>query len=340
MELSTALNFICSIAIGHCIFLAVALLIMSSKLSNKILAVLVILLGLREGKSLVWLIIDKVEYPVSVIGVITMAWIGPNILLFLKSFFNSGMKFERINMLHFVPGALVIPFLWADGWSVLNLLYYTFTIHLLIYVGGSVWHLTKNRTIYSKDDVRWRWTIAMLIGLVLITTTFVLQVLVYQPLFYTLNILISCFVFYGLSLIAVRISKLFIEEPKKQNNFNEAYEALGKRIELAFEQEEMFIDPNLTISRLASKLKTQPYLVSKAVNYFFKKSFSEVLVAYRIKKSVQLLLTRSEVLSVEGIAYESGFNSLSAFYSAFKKVHQTTPAQFKKNNGNMDMKVA
>lgn len=340
MEPWIVLKFICSIAIGHCIFLAAVLLIMRSKLSNKLLAVLLILLALRESKSLIRLIIDRVEYPVSVMGVITMAWIGPVTLMFLKSFFNSDVKFGRTNMLHFLPGALVIPFLWSDSWRVLNLLYYTFTIHLLTYMGASVWHLTKNRKIYSRDDVRWRWTTAMLTGLLFITITFVLQILVYEPLFYTLNIMISCVAFYGLSLIAVRISKLFIDEPKKKSDFNEAYEALGKRIQLAFEQDEIFTDADLTISRLAGKLKTPPYLVSKAVNYFFQKSFSEVLVAYRIKKSAHLLLTKSDVLSVEGIAYESGFNSLSAFYSAFKKVHQTTPAQFKKNKGVTGMKVA
>jgi AraC-like DNA-binding protein len=57
-------------------------------------------------------------------------------------------------------------------------------------------------------------------------------------------------------------------------------------------------------------------------------------LGYRIKKAEQLLLTRGELLSIEGVAYESGFNSLSGFYTSFKKLHKMTPAQYRKKEGS------
>jgi AraC-like DNA-binding protein len=70
--------------------------------------------------------------------------------------------------------------------------------------------------------------------------------------------------------------------------------------------------------------------VSRAINRHFSKTFSELVLAYRLKRAAQLLLAQdSKLYTVEAIAFESGFNTLSAFYAAFKRHYHTTPAQFR-----------
>jgi AraC-like DNA-binding protein len=92
---------------------------------------------------------------------------------------------------------------------------------------------------------------------------------------------------------------------------------------------------------LAKKLNTPPYVVSRCVNSYFNKSFPELLVGYRIEKSKQLLhSSMNKTFSVEGIAYESGFSTLSAFYHAFKKINGMTPAQYRKNAEEKTIRVA
>ena len=51
---------------------------------------------------------------------------------------------------------------------------------------------------------------------------------------------------------------------------------------------------------------------------------------YRIETAKTLLKTNPN-LKMEIIAEQSGFNSNSTFYAAFKKVTNTTPAKYAKN---------
>ena len=48
------------------------------------------------------------------------------------------------------------------------------------------------------------------------------------------------------------------------------------------------------------------------------------------KLEAEQLLKSSNNYTVETIAYDSGFNSVSAFYTAFKNINNVTPAVFKK----------
>lgn len=61
-----------------------------------------------------------------------------------------------------------------------------------------------------------------------------------------------------------------------------------------------------------------------------------LLTHYRIRHAENLLQSPTAAhFSIEAIAYDSGFASMSAFYVAFKKIHGKTPAEFKKPGGNV-----
>jgi AraC-like DNA-binding protein len=322
-----ALLVISSIACAHALFWAVVLFRLNNRLSNRLLALLLFMLALRVGKSVTGFVFPGNMDLFTTIGLISMAQIGPLTYFFTLSLFDNSFRLRWAHYIHFLPGI---------GAGVLALLglwryYCLFTAHMIVYVIATAYFLYKNKEVYKADDLKWQWITFILGGITILWITFVLQLIFYHPLTYRLIVISAAAIFYSLSLWAIPRSKLFVADPRKKNDdASTQYEELGKRISELFENSEIYCDPNLTVTKLASHLKVPSYLASRAINSYFEKSFSELLVQFRIRKSETLLLAEgSKALTIEAIAYESGFNTLSAFYSAFKKINNITPAQFR-----------
>lgn len=340
MSFLTILLVVAGVATSHCLFLAASLFLLNAKLSNRILAVILLLLAVRTSKSIIALLFPETAYLVSVLGLVAMALLGPLLLFFTVGLFTNHIQLSRRDYLQLLPSAICLILFLTINWTWMTALYYLFTAHVLFYIVWTCLHLLINRELYQVDDLKWKWAWSVFTGISLIWVSFFVQVIFYDPITYTLNVVTAAAVVYALSLHAVMRSKLFMHEPRRKTESTRSYDELGSRIRSLLDHEEVFIDPNLNISKLAEHLKAPPYLVSKTINHFFKKSFSELVIGYRIKKSEQLLFSRNQVLSIEGIAYESGFNSLSAFYTAFKRINKMTPAQFRNRNSNSTMQIA
>lgn len=95
------------------------------------------------------------------------------------------------------------------------------------------------------------------------------------------------------------------------------------------ESEQVFLDSYLNLDKLAEKLAAHPNNLSRTINETFRKTFFELINGYRIAYCKNLL-AQEPYQSVLDIAYASGFNSKSAFYSAFKNETGLTPVQYRK----------
>jgi AraC-like DNA-binding protein len=60
------------------------------------------------------------------------------------------------------------------------------------------------------------------------------------------------------------------------------------------------------------------------------KSFATYINEYRINQACELIANDS-LIKLEAIGYEVGFNSKSTFYTAFKKLKNTTPTLYKES---------
>ncbi|MCX6268852.1 MAG: helix-turn-helix domain-containing protein [Bacteroidetes bacterium] len=118
-------------------------------------------------------------------------------------------------------------------------------------------------------------------------------------------------------------------EPKE---FLTASQRLIEELIQAMSAEKHFLDPELTLAEVAQKLNTNTTYLSKAINDLLNKNFSTYINELRIREA-QIMLSDNEYckLSIEGIAISSGFNSKSAFNSAFKKFTGVTPSFFQKS---------
>lgn len=108
------------------------------------------------------------------------------------------------------------------------------------------------------------------------------------------------------------------------------------------EKDKVFLEKDVSVNKIAEKLNTNKLYVSNIINSVFNQNFNTFINTYRIKEARLLLADpKFNNYSIEGIAYEVGFNTKSSFNSAFKKFTGVTPSFFKKQvSGNKKNKEA
>ena len=108
-------------------------------------------------------------------------------------------------------------------------------------------------------------------------------------------------------------------------------ELLHKIISL-MEIEKAYTQNDITVNKLAENLGTNKSYISQVINEKFDKNFNNFINEYRIKEALSLLSDKkNHNLTIETIAHNVGFNSISAFNNAFKKHTGVTPSFFLKS---------
>lgn len=109
---------------------------------------------------------------------------------------------------------------------------------------------------------------------------------------------------------------------------NPGYEEQFQIIGQEMEENRHYLDPDLTLPVLAEKTSFFRNELSEIINSCSGTSFYHFVNSYRIEY-FKTLLTETGNSNILELAYESGFNSKSAFYSAFKQITGITPRQYK-----------
>jgi len=95
-------------------------------------------------------------------------------------------------------------------------------------------------------------------------------------------------------------------------------------------EKKIYLNPDLKLATMAEKLELPPHQLSKFINEKFNKSFTDYINGYRVNEFINRINHPDhKALTVYGIALEVGFNSKSAFNSAFKKITGKTPSEYK-----------
>ncbi|MEP4051246.1 MAG: AraC family transcriptional regulator [Litorimonas sp.] len=102
---------------------------------------------------------------------------------------------------------------------------------------------------------------------------------------------------------------------------------IAQKIERAMSHAELYLDPNLSLAKLADHIGTSPNHVSQTLNQTLKKSFFDYINHWRIEASKGKVVSGDE--DVLTIALSVGFNANSSFYKAFKKETGQTPRAFR-----------
>lgn len=100
-------------------------------------------------------------------------------------------------------------------------------------------------------------------------------------------------------------------------------------------EEGLYKSVDLTIVDVSEKMNIHPKKLSVLLNSNVGLNFNQFINQYRIEDAKQLLNeNKTNNLTIEGIAMEVGFKSKSSFYTAFKKVTNMTPVNFKNSTAN------
>ena len=93
-------------------------------------------------------------------------------------------------------------------------------------------------------------------------------------------------------------------------------------------EQQPWLEPELTLTELAHRLRLPPGLLSKVINTGCGQNFNDFVNAYRVREAQRLLADpRFAHYSLVGVALESGFNSRSTFNRVFKKVVGQAPSE-------------
>lgn len=104
----------------------------------------------------------------------------------------------------------------------------------------------------------------------------------------------------------------------------------------AMEDEKIFLDPELSLPRLADELGCSVNHLSQAINAGHSMSFFDYINQYRVTEAARMLRQKEcQFPAILDVALSVGFNSTSTFYTAFKKATGQTPAKYRRTQTPM-----
>ena len=105
---------------------------------------------------------------------------------------------------------------------------------------------------------------------------------------------------------------------------------LLEALERLMVERQLYLDPELSLPKLADYLDTTVNHVSQTINAGLQTTFFDYINQKRVEAAIKLM--QSDTSSREAIldiALEVGFNSTSTFYNAFRKVTGQTPGAYR-----------
>jgi ligand-binding sensor domain-containing protein/AraC-like DNA-binding protein len=108
-----------------------------------------------------------------------------------------------------------------------------------------------------------------------------------------------------------------------------------KKLTYLMEVENLYRHADLSLRFLAEKMSISTHLLSQILNEELNQNFADFINSYRIKEAQKILQSPGGAQKkMAVVAFDVGFNTVVAFYNAFKKYTNMTPVQYKKKAKN------
>ncbi|MEO1053732.1 MAG: helix-turn-helix domain-containing protein [Bacteroidota bacterium] len=335
------LFFFSAIGVINTFFLTLyfSLFVRNRSSHNRILAALLFVIGLRETKSVLVLFSGYHVQYLGFFGQTVSILIGPLLYLYVTQHITNSQPKRQKWASHTLPYLVLI----AIAFYLIKLSGQPYTncsseiggiifVQWFVYIGlslkaikGILKKLYKRKKLEKNEF----WVVT-LIGCVFIIW---LAYLVTHYGNYILGgVSISAVLYLSLILwLYGRRSAFFETPPKYENkkiNDEEARQLLA-RLNTLMVDEELFLNPNVKLGEVATRLDVSQHLLSQVLNDNLKINFNHYVNQFRIQAATEMIKSNHHI-TLEAIGTDSGFKSKSTFYAAFKSIQGQTPAQFRK----------
>ncbi len=282
---------------------------------------------------------------------------APTIYLYLKAQTNKDFRFQKKDLCHFTPHALYFFFnlnIFLQGpkvvhqWQISNASYWVgWFISIGIWISYIVYFLWSLRlykkyrlwaeTQFSNPDVisfKWLRNFIYLIvaGEVFKFSWNLADMIIDMPYendwwwhLFTVAIIIYVSIS-GYSQVQPRwlVFQAAIDKTKKEDNevknIDGGWNHWVVEVKRLFEEEKVYLEPELSLAELAQKLKTNTSILSAVINQNFGKNFNDFVNEYRIREfEEQIKNPSNQNYTRLAVAVDCGFNSKATFNRALKK---------------------
>ncbi|MPQ48362.1 helix-turn-helix domain-containing protein [Marinifilum sp. N1E240] len=334
------LILISGLGVLHGLFLAVYLQIQEkyNTTSNKFLALLLLVLSFRVGKSVFLEFADTLELWFIFIGLAAIMTIGPLFYFYIKSLINSEFKLKAKYYLHFIPALGGIAFsIWTNTQSIFSIpkvvlvvAFLSYYIHFLLYLIICYRFIRKNRN-KGLDTNSYSLLMLLFYSLLAVWLVYVLNLFdefipyIIAPILYTI-------IAYAISLIVIKKGYLKTEKYKSSNVSEELINEIWLKVQRLVVNEKQFKNGDLTLKSLSKQLNVTSQTLSLVINKKNQTNFNSFINKYRIEESIHLFKDEKyKDYTIASVSYEAGFNSVSSFNNAFKLFTNSTPLAYRKS---------
>lgn len=306
-------------------------------LTNLLLGFLLLAFAIRMTKSVTYYFADGHHVPqlLQNAGYGANLAILPLLWLYLNAFLRNDYNFRwKKDGFHLLPSALVMllsPVLTSYFW--MN--QHGYTISLLImgaYLPFCFYLVYKY--FHAATHAHKVWILCLVAGISAVWAGYTANFIFHLVPYITAPVMFS-FVIYFMTYLGLKQHNIFSRDTKYLNSAFTSIEIerCFEKLQYTMAESEPYKNSSLTLPRLAKQLSVSTHLLSETINKKAGQNFPDFINMYRIKYA-QILLRNKESShqKIAAIAFEAGFNSLSVFNTAFKKVTQMTPSEFRKDS--------
>ena len=298
-----------------------------------------LMLSIRIIKSVFFYFNPQLSNIFIQIGLSACILIGPFLFLYLKAQFLKSNVNWGIHSIPFLVGISILGVVYpyvdhSTIWSkwIVKGIYLQWVIYILASFRFILPILRKFKTKKKIKNLD-VWLLSIYFGVALIWLAY--NIGAYTS--YIVGALSFSFVLYLVALLFVfknnKTSTFFHEKEKYKYKAIEQGKLKGiERSMAALIEKGVFLDPNVTLEGSAKQLNIPKHTLSQYVNETLGKSFTQFINELRVEKAKEYLLVKNNY-TIESIGYESGFNSKSTFFKAFKKTTGQTPLDYQKSKG-------
>jgi AraC-like DNA-binding protein len=332
----------------------------TNRLPNKLLAWLILLISLASiklyGVENGWFNYPVMRWVDAVVPLIIVMPVGPLIYFYVQATLRPRYTIGRVEKRHFyaalidiVPQITAIIFIggvlahvfvpnarpWGnfiDNYNVYSDIPRWFSISIYVFM--------SSRLLSNQSAGQFKWLRQMVTAFMIFQaiwlfylipyvipkyTGFMLDTFNWYPVYVPLAVLV-----YWLGIKGYIVSQTELARVKKGIALDHGLvDKTINSLRLAMEKDKLYLNPALTVAMIADHIGVPTKNISAILNQHLQKSFSEFVNEYRVNAIRQRLLNgETRELTIAGLAYEEGFNSLPTFQRAFKSVTGQTPSEF------------